>query len=155
MNENREVLRIKRLNNNAFIPSKGTPLAAGYDLYSSEEKIVAARGKELIKTSLMIAVPPGNYGRIAPRSGLAWKNFIDVGAGVIDCDYRGEVMVLLFNHSDNDFKVKHGDRIAQFIIEKITDTVIEETDDLDQTERGVGGFGSTGVSLKPEEKKMN
>lgn len=144
----KEILRVKRLDNNAFLPSKGSPLAAGYDLYSSEEKIVPARGKELIKTSLTIAVPPGNYGRIAPRSGLAWKNFIDVGAGVIDCDYRGEVMVLLFNHSENDFNVKKGDRIAQFIVEKITETIIEETDNFDQTERGSGGFGSTGVSLK-------
>ena len=145
-----EVLRVKKLNEKAIIPTKGSTSAAGYDLYSSEEKIVPSRGKELIKTSISIAVPPGNYGRIAPRSGLAWKNFIDTGAGVIDCDYRGELMVLLFNHSENDFQVKYGDRVAQLIIEKITETKIEETEDLDSTSRGIGGFGSTGVSLKNE-----
>ena len=77
---------------------------------------------------------------------MAWKNFIDVGAGVIDEDYRGEVGVILFNHSKVDFVVKTGDRIAQLIIEKITPTVIEEVKELDETDRGEGGFGSTGVN---------
>ena len=147
------ILKIKKLNELAIIPTKGTQSAAGYDLYSSEVKTVPAKGKELIKTSISIAVPQGNYGRIAPRSGLAWKNFIGTGAGVIDCDYRGELMVLLFNHSDTNFDIKHGDRIAQLIIEKITETVIEECDDLDSTNRGNGGFGSTGVSIKESEVK--
>lgn len=82
---------------------------------------------------------------IAPRSGLAWKHSIDVGAGVIDADYRGPVGVILFNHSDVDFEVKIGDRIAQLIIEKIIVPDVEEVDDLDSTVRGSGGFGSTGV----------
>ena len=153
MNNKTEVLRVKRINEKAILPTKGSVYAAGYDLYSSEDKIVPAKGKDLIKTSIIIAVPPGNYGRIAPRSGLAWKNFIDTGAGVIDCDYRGEVMVLLFNHSDVNFEVKHGDRIAQLIIEKITETYIEEIDNIDSTERGSGGFGSTGISLKNEKEE--
>ena len=82
---------------------------------------------------------------VAPRSGLAWKYSIDVGAGVIDADYRGPVGVILFNHSDVDFEVKVGDRIAQLIIEKIITPEVVEVEDLDSTERGVGGFGSTGV----------
>jgi dUTP pyrophosphatase len=81
----------------------------------------------------------------APRSGLAWKHSIDVGAGVIDADYRGPVGVILFNHSDQDFEVKVGDRIAQLIIEKILTPKALEVEDLDSTFRGVGGFGSTGV----------
>jgi deoxyuridine 5'-triphosphate nucleotidohydrolase len=80
----------------------------------------------------------------APRSGLAWKHFIDTGAGVIDADYRGEVKVLLFNHEDSDFAVKQGDRVAQLIIERIATPEIVVTDDLDASERGAGGFGSTG-----------
>lgn len=82
---------------------------------------------------------------VAPRSGLAWKHSIDVGAGVVDADYRGPVGVILFNHSDVDFEVKVGDRIAQLIVEKIVTPQVVEVDDLDATVRGAGGFGSTGV----------
>lgn len=81
----------------------------------------------------------------APRSGLALKHAIDVGAGVIDADYRGPVGVILFNHSDVDFEVKAGDRIAQMILEKIVTPEVIEVEDLDSTLRGEGGFGSTGV----------
>ena len=95
----------------------------------------------------------GNYGRIAPRSGLAAKNSIDVGAGVIDSDYRGEVKVLLFNFSEIDFKIAEGDRIAQMIIEKYTITALTEVETLDDTVRGDGGFGSTGVSSSVTGKK--
>lgn len=82
---------------------------------------------------------------LAPRSGLTWKHSIDVGAGVIDADYRGPVGVILFNHSDVDFTVKPGDRIAQMIIERILTPEVLEVEDLDATVRGAGGFGSTGV----------
>ena len=96
---------------------------------------------------MAFSIPFGNYGRIAPRSGLAVKNFIDVGAGVIDSDYRGEVKVLLFNLSqDTDFSVSPGDRIAQMIIEKYTPTTLFEVESLSETVRGEGGFGSTGVA---------
>ena len=103
-------------------------------------------------------------GRIAPRSGLASKNFIDTGAGVIDADYRGQVKVLLFNHSETDFKIKTGDRIAQLVLERVYLPVLDyssvsyvnsgyvqiytpeivEVDNLDESARGAGGFGSTG-----------
>jgi len=83
-------LQVKKLNPNAYLPAKGSERAAGYDLCSVEETVVPAHGKALVKTGLAIAVPTGNYGRVAPRSGLAVKKFIDTGAGVIDEDYRGE-----------------------------------------------------------------
>lgn len=145
-------LRIKKLVAHAYLPSKGSEHAAGYDLTSIDNVVVPSHGKALISTGISMAIPIGNYGRIAPRSGLAAKNFIDVGAGVIDADYRGEVKVLLFNFGASDFEVKVGDRVAQLIIEKYTRTEIEEVtgeQTLDSTERGDGGFGSTGVSAAP------
>ncbi|XP_047982815.1 deoxyuridine 5'-triphosphate nucleotidohydrolase-like [Salvia hispanica] len=138
-------LRVKRLSEKAVLPSRGSPLSAGYDLSSAVETKVPARGKALVPTDLSVAVPEGTYARIAPRSGLAWKHSIDVGAGVVDADYRGPVGVILFNHSDVDFQVKVGDRIAQLIIQQIVTPEVAEVDDLDATARGSGGFGSTGV----------
>ena len=90
-------LRVKKLNEKAFIPVKGSEHAAGYDLFSIDTVVIPAHDKKLISTGIAMSIPIGNYGRVAPRSGLAAKNFIDVGAGVIDADYRGEVKVLLFN----------------------------------------------------------
>ncbi|RWR93859.1 deoxyuridine 5'-triphosphate nucleotidohydrolase [Cinnamomum micranthum f. kanehirae] len=139
------VLRVKKLSENAVLPSRGSPLSAGYDLSSATAVTVAARGKALVPTDLSIGIPEGTYARIAPRSGLAWKHSIDVGAGVIDADYRGPVGVILFNYSDEAFEVKPGDRIAQLILEKIVTPEVLEVDDLDSTVRGAGGFGSTGV----------
>ena len=137
-------LYVKKLRNNAAIPKRGTEEAAGYDVASSEEVTVPAKGKVVVKTGISVAVPEGCYGRIAPRSGLAVKKFIDVGAGVIDADYRGEVGVVLFNHSGEDFKVKPGDRIAQLILEKIDTPQVKEVEELPDTTRGAKGFGSTG-----------
>lgn len=139
------LLKIKKLSENAITPSRASPLSAGYDLSSAVETKVPARGKVLVPTDLSISIPDGTYARIAPRSGLAWKHSIDVGAGVIDADYRGPVGVVLFNFSDMDFEIKIGDRIAQLIIERIMTPNVVEVDDLDATVRGDGGFGSTGV----------
>lgn len=108
--------------------------------------MVPAHGKAIVKTDIQVELPEGCYGRVAPRSGLAAKNFIDVGAGVIDEDYRGNVGVVLFNHSEVDFTVAKGDRIAQLICERIFYPTIEEVDDLTDTKRGAGGFGSTGTN---------
>ncbi|KAG8828171.1 Deoxyuridine 5'-triphosphate nucleotidohydrolase [Serendipita sp. 401] len=138
-------LLIKRLNENASIPTRGSALAAGYDLYSGEETVVPANGKALVNTHISLAVPIGTYGRVAPRSGLASKHMIATGAGVVDADYRGPLFVLLFNHSDKDFKISIGDRIAQLILEKIETPPVVEVQDLDETLRGAGGFGSTGA----------
>jgi dUTP pyrophosphatase len=137
------IILYEKITENGFCPTKFSKLAAGYDLYSAYDYIVPKRGKNLIKTDIRVAIPKGCYGRIAPRSGLAWKHAIDVGAGVIDCDYRGNVAVILFNHSDKDFIISRGDRIAQLIPEMIADTEMIETK-LNSTERGDNGFGSTG-----------
>ena len=110
-------IKMKRVNKNAMLPSRGTTGAAGYDLAAAEATIVPAHGKCLVKTGLAMALPPDCYGRIAPRSGLALKKFIDVGAGVIDSDYHGEIGVILFNFGNEDFVVNMGDKIAQLIFE--------------------------------------
>ncbi|KAE9596103.1 putative dUTP diphosphatase [Lupinus albus] len=141
------LLRVKKLSDNAVLPSRASPFSAGYDLSSAVVTKVPARGKALVATDLSISIPEGTYARVAPRSGLAWKHSIDVGAGVIDADYRGAVGVILFNHSDVDFEVKIGDRVAQLILEKIVTPDVVEVHDLDSTVRGSGGFGSTGVSI--------
>jgi len=138
------VLKVKRLTQNATLPKRSTPFAAGYDLASASNCKIPARGKFLVLTDLSIQIPDGCYGRIAPRSSLAWKHFIDVGAGVIDTDYRGNIGVILFNHSDEIFEVRKGDRIAQLILERIYTPEVQEVDNLDITNRGDGGFGSTG-----------
>lgn len=138
-------LLVKKLSEFATLPTKGSKLAAGHDLYAAYDYVIKSKGKEMVKTDLQIAVPSGCYGRVAPRSGLTWKNFIDVGAGVIDEDYRGPVNVILFNFGDQDFEIKRGDRIAQLICERIENTEVKEASDLEDTDRGAGGFGSTGV----------
>lgn len=99
----------------------------------------------MVMTDIQIEIPEGCYGRIAPRSGLAHKHFIDVGAGVIDSDYRGNVGVIIFNFSDQDFVVQRGDRIAQLICEKIENPELEEVQELFVSARGDKGFGSTGI----------
>lgn len=113
-------------------------------MYAAHATSVPARGKVLVATDLAVAVPPGTYGRIAPRSGLAAKHMIDTGAGVIDADYRGEIKILLFNHSEVDFPISEGDRIAQLVLEKIVTPEVQEVDNLEESVRGTGGFGSTG-----------
>jgi dUTP pyrophosphatase len=138
-----DMLLVVKLSEHATIPTRGSPLAAGYDLYSAQDTNIPARGKGLVKTDIQIRVPRGTYGRVAPRSGLAWKQHIDIGAGVVDEDYRGNVGVVMFNHADQVFKVKKGDRIAQLVCEKIAYPEIHEMKTLDNTERGEGGFGST------------
>ena len=149
-----EVMQVKKLSEFAVIPKRGSEFAAGFDLSSAYDCVVPARGKALVKTDLAIAIPENTYARIAPRSGLAWKNFIDTGAGVVDYDYRGNVGVILFNHGDVDFEVKRGDRVAQLILERISMAGVQEVDELFETKRGAGGFGSTGVESAPPAEKV-
>lgn len=139
------LLKYKLLSKFASSPEKGSEHAAGYDLRSAENAIVPAHGNYLIRTDLQLEIPQGGYGRIAPRSGLAVTDFIDVGAGVVDRDYRGNVCVLLFNFSNMDFHVSVGDRIAQLIIEAVVETKLEQVQEMDDTDRGGRGFGSTGI----------
>jgi dUTP pyrophosphatase len=140
---------IKRVHEDAKMPVKGSPGAAGFDLTSVEEIVIPPHGKALISTGLTMAFMGPIYGRIASRSGLALKNHIDIGGGVIDADYRGVVKVILFNHGSEAFMVNSGDRIAQLIPEMIASPKIVEVDDLGETKRGAGGFGSSGVKSEP------
>uniref|UniRef100_A0A915BFB9 Deoxyuridine 5'-triphosphate nucleotidohydrolase n=1 Tax=Parascaris univalens TaxID=6257 RepID=A0A915BFB9_PARUN len=138
-------VRFAKLSADACAPTYGSEWAAGADLYSACDCIVPAKGKLAVPTDIQVEIPVGYYGRVAPRSGLASKNFIDVGGGVIDADYRGNVKVLLFNFGDEAFEIRKGDRIAQLICERIGHCEFVETSSLEDTVRGAGGFGSTGV----------
>lgn len=124
-------------------PSYAYPGDAGADLCASVDTIVPARGKMLVSTGIRLALPDGHVGLIWPRSGLAVKNSIDCGAGVIDSQYRGEVKVLLFNHSDGEHFIQKGDRIAQLLVQKIVTVEFIPVDDLDATDRSESGFGSS------------
>lgn len=136
----------RRLSENSTIPIRSSPFAAGLDLFSARDLIIPGRDRGLVETDLEVELPLGTYGRIAPRSGLALNHGIDVGAGVIDADYRGSIKVLLFNHSDLNFEVRKGDRIAQLIcVEICYPTVREILGSLSQTARGNNGFGSSGI----------
>ena len=138
------MIQVKRMSDAAIVPRKGTVGSAGYDLYASAECVVPAKGKSIVKTDIAMAIPYGYYGRVAPRSSMAVKH-TDIGAGVIDSDYRGEIGVVLFNHAETDLVIKVHDRIAQLIIEKLGMGDLVEVSELDDTSRGVGGYGSTGV----------
>ncbi|SCU97665.1 LADA_0H07536g1_1 [Lachancea dasiensis] len=138
-------LKIQLRSKDATVPTKGSVNAAGYDIYASKTTVIPARGQGLVPTDVSFTVPVGTYGRIAPRSGLAVKHGINTGAGVIDRDYTGEVKIVLFNHSEKDFCIEKGDRVAQLVLEKIVDDAeIVVVDSLEESARGAGGFGSTG-----------
>ena len=112
----------------AKLPTRGSAQAAGYDLYACEDTVIPKGGRAIVQTGISIAVPEGHYGRVAPRSGLAVKHGIDVGAGVVDSDYRGLLGIVLFNFGVDDFECKAGDRIAQLVLEKISTPEITEVD---------------------------
>lgn len=137
-------VRFKKLDPEAKSPYRAYPTDAGWDLSSSEDCAVPARGSRLISTGISFEIPVGYYGRVAPRSGLSVKEGIDVGAGVVDATYRGEVKVLLRNTKDTDFIVNKGDRIAQIIFTQILTTELKEVTELSDTDRGDSGFGSSG-----------
>jgi len=138
-------INIKLLSEHGKIPTQGTPCSAGYDLFAAEECVIPSQERRLIKTNIALAIPFGYYCRIAPRSGLAYKNGIDVMAGVIDSDYRGDVGVILYNTDKNsEFKVSKGDKIAQIIFEKCFNVLWQQKDGLQETKRGANGYGHTG-----------
>lgn len=138
-------IHIKFLSDSAALPTRATGCSAGYDLYAAETVTVPKQARKLIKTNISLAIPIGFYGRIAPRSGLAYKSGIDVMAGVIDADYRGDIGVILLNTDlDIDFDVKKGDKIAQIIIEKCHDINWVKSEALTETKRGGKGYGHSG-----------
>lgn len=141
-------IEIKKLKENAVIPTRGSTEAAGYDLYAAidEAVVVNPHTTEKIGTGLAIAVPSGYFGAIFARSGLATKQGLRPAncVGVADSDYRGEYIVALHNDTDTPQTVKPGDRIAQLVIMPYLSVEFDEKDELSQTDRGEGGFGSTG-----------
>lgn len=140
-----EKLLFKKVHPSAILPTRGSSDACGLDVYSVEDALIEPGGRKAVRTGLAVAVPSGFYGRMAPRSGLALKFGIDVMAGVIDADYRGEVLCLLVNLGENAFQISVGDRIGQLIVEKVALCEPAWNDELPVTERGAMGFGSTGT----------
>ena len=137
-------LNFKKLDPRAVLPKRGSSMSAGLDIYSIEDLTIQPRERNLARTGLAVAIPEGYYGRIAPRSGLAAKNGLDVLAGVIDADYRGEIGCLLYNTSDETIHLPAQSKICQLILEKIITPAAVWEDDISTTQRGSGGFGSTG-----------
>ena len=133
------------------LPKYQTELSAGMDLYANINEPITLKSLErtLVKTGLFISLPKGYEAQVRPRSGLAFKNGITVlnTPGTIDADYRGEIGVILVNLSSQDFTINDGDRIAQMVIAKHETAIWEEVENLDETNRGEGGFGSSGVSM--------
>lgn len=142
-------IKIKKVNPNAKTPTRGSDQAAGYDLYAcleTENVTIDAHKTVKVPTGLSMAIPEGYFGAIFARSGLAAKQGLRPAncVGVIDSDYRGEFMVMLHNDTDESKTVENGDRVAQLVVMPFMPVDFEETDSLDETQRGAGGFGSTG-----------
>ena len=136
-------LRVKKLNEKANLPTRGSQHAAGFDLYTSDEVTVKPGESILVGTGVAMAIPEGHFGQINPRSGVAYKTKVRIGSRVIDSDYRGEIMVNLHNDGEEEHTFKAGERIAQIVIMRYLATIVE-VEQLDTTVRGDGGFGSTG-----------
>ena len=143
-----DAIRVKKLNPKAIIPTYGSTEAAGADLYAClSEPLTVAPGETVwVSTGVALEVPKGCAGLVYARSGLACKRGLAPAnkVGVVDSDYRGEVKVVLLNHSKEPQTIEHGERIAQFVITPVLTPAYQEVTELNETERGVGGFGSTG-----------
>lgn len=142
-------INIKKLNKNAIIPNRGSEFSAGYDLYACLEEPINIKSNQTVKipTGLAMEIPVGYAGMIFARSGLSTKKGLAPAnkVGVCDSDYRGEYIVALHNHSNNDVVVSPGERVAQLVIIPFLSVDFVETDKLNDTVRGSGGFGSTGI----------
>ncbi len=140
-------LRIKKLRDNAVVPRYAHEGDAGLDLYSTVDAVIMPGQRTLIPTGIAIELPPQTEAQIRPRSGLALKNGITVinSPGTIDAGYRGEIGIVLINHGSEPFSVTVGSKIAQMVINRFETAEIEEADELSDSERGTGGYGSTGV----------
>ena len=140
-------LRFKRIHPDAVLPSYAHPSDAGMDVRSVADLTIAPGTRALVPTGLVMLLPPLYEAQVRPRSGLALKSGVTVlnTPGTIDSGYRGEVGVILANLGDVPFEVKKGDKVAQIVIAPVTQPEIVETDVIDETDRGAGGFGSTGI----------
>ena len=132
------------------LPAYATDGAAGMDVCAAEDVELAPGGRHAVATGFALAIPEGYEIQVRPRSGLAFKHGISVpnAPGTIDSDYRGELKVLLINHGQETFSIARGDRVAQLVLAPVTRAAFTEVDDLDETARGAGGFGSTGGHAK-------
>ena len=143
-------LLVKKVRDNAIVPRRATPGSAGIDLYcAADTEIVLEKGQTaLIPTGIAVAVPSDGYAAfVFPRSGLAVKHGIGLlnSVGVIDSDYRGEILVGVINQIDKPYTVTQGERIAQLVVMPVSPLPVIEVEELDETSRGEGGFGSTGT----------
>ena len=145
-------VRLKRLphGHGLDLPAYATSGAAGMDVLAAENVTIRPGQRHAVATGLAVAIPQGYEIQVRPRSGLALKHGITVPntPGTIDSDYRGELKVILINHGADDFAIQRGDRIAQLVLAPVTQAAWEEVEDLDETARGAGGFGSTGGHAK-------
>ena len=139
------MIKIKKLNENATLPKYAKPGDAGMDFYSNEETTIQPNERKLISTGIAMAIPSGYVGLIWDKSGIATKHGIKTMAGVVDSGYRGEVKILVHNLSDNPHTIEKNTKVAQMLIQPIEQREVVEVTELDQTERGAGGFGSTGI----------
>lgn len=139
-------VKVKKLDENAVAPKYAHQGDAGMDLFSIESCVIKAGERKLIHTGISMELPEGYFASIRGKSGLAYKKGIDILAGVIEYTYRGEYGVVVFNTGDEDFEVKKGDKVAQVLIQPIANAEVEEVEDLSDTARGGGGFGSTGAN---------
>ncbi len=138
-------IKIKKLKPEAIYPSYAHPGDAGLDLFSAEEKLIKSGTRLAINTGLVLAVPDGFVGLVWDKSGLALKKGLTCLAGVLDSGYRGELLVVILNTSNEDVKIEVGQKIAQLLIQPIQTVKINPVDELEDTTRGTGGFGSTGL----------
>ena len=142
-------VRVKKLHPDAVVPSRAHADDAGVDLSSIEDVVLAPGQRALVGTGIAIALPEATVGLVHPRSGLAFKKGLSIvnAPGTIDAGYRGEVKICLINlDPDNDIEIAKGDRLAHLVVQKVELSPMVEVDELDETERGAGGHGSTGVS---------
>jgi dUTP pyrophosphatase len=141
------ILKVKKLSETAIPPSYAHPGDAGLDIFSNQELTLKPGEFGTVKTGIAIQLPPSTEAQVRPRSGLASKNGISVlnTPGTIDEGYRGEIGVILINHSKSDFKILPGMKIAQMVIAPVVKAEIEQVDSISETQRGEGGFGSTGL----------
>lgn len=140
-------LSFKRVHPDAVLPAYAHPSDAGMDIRSIEELTIPVGKRALVHTGLVVNLPPAYEAQVRPRSGLALKAGVTVlnTPGTIDAGYRGEIGVILINLGESDFVIKKGDRIAQLVIAPVTQPIVVEATEIDETDRGAGGFGSTGV----------
>jgi len=139
------LVRVQLLNDRANVPTKANINDAGFDLYSSIDTIIPSKQRKTVSTGIALQMPEHFAGLIWPRSGLSVKRGIDVLAGVVDSGYRGEIMVCLYNTSDENVSIQTGDRIAQIIFQEVPRVIMEVHESLGSSQRGDNGFGSSGT----------